>query len=206
MNSDAWLEKLLLAQRAVLRGHGLQAGGQAVVQHVLRFAKQRFESCAGPQRQFCCMYVAIAMVLAYVASDLRIEAPIRNRAAARLEQMPGYMLPQGIAASFSAESLEFVRLFDVADHDPALTWTQCQDGSGGLRATQSTDSGPQDVTIASRSGPYALVLKGLSQSEEPDTFFHSEPPSCPGFREDGRQRFLHGATQGDERSHNGEGA
>ena len=124
MNSDAWLEKLLLAQRVLLQWGGAQGGGLSIAQHVLRFAKQRFESCASPQRQFCCMYVAIALVLAFVASDPRSESSTRRRAEQRLRQMPGFMMPQGVAASWSAEALEFIRLFDVADHDPALTWRQ----------------------------------------------------------------------------------
>ena len=123
MNSDAWLEKLLLCQRKVIESSGSQ-GGVTAAQHVLRFAKQRFESCASPQRQFCCMLVAIAMVLAYQACDLRNDAEVRKRAERRLEEMPSYVLPQGLAASYSAEMLDFVRLFDVECHDPALSWGQ----------------------------------------------------------------------------------
>ena len=124
MNSDAWLEKLLLCQRVVVKSSGSQGGGLQAVQHVLRFAKQRFESCATPQRQFCCLLVAMGMVLAFVACDPRADAETRARAARRLEEMPAYVLPQGLAASYSAEMLEFVRLFDRQDHDPALTWEQ----------------------------------------------------------------------------------
>ena len=122
MNSDAWLEKLLIAQRVVLGCQGVQGGGMTAAAHVLRFAKQRFDSCASPQRQFCCMFVAIGMVLAFQASDPRLDPETRKRAALRVEEMPGYLLPQGLSATYSEEVLEFVRLFDVADHDPALTW------------------------------------------------------------------------------------
>ena len=132
MNSDAWLEKLLLAQRVLLQWQGSQGGALSIAQHVRRFAKQRFESCASPQRQFCCMYVAIALVLAFVASEPRSDSSIRKRAEQRLRQMPSFMLPQGLAASWSAEALEFVRLFDVADHDPALTWGQWQSFQGRM--------------------------------------------------------------------------
>ena len=124
MNSDAWTEKLLLCQRQVVNWSGCQGGGLEAVQHVFRFAKQRFESCAGPQRMFCCLLLAIGLLLAYQASDPRLDSETRKRAERRLEQMPGYVLPQGCAACYSEEMLEFVRLFDCADHDPALTWSQ----------------------------------------------------------------------------------
>ena len=83
MNSDAWLEKLLLAQRVLLRWEGGQGGALSIAQHVLRFAKQRFESCASPQRQFCCMYVAIALLLAFVASEPRSDLSTSKRAEQR---------------------------------------------------------------------------------------------------------------------------
>ena len=50
---------------------------------VMSFAKQRFDSCGTPQRQFCCMVVAIAMMLAYVVSDSRKKAEVRARARKR---------------------------------------------------------------------------------------------------------------------------
>ena len=37
----------------------------------MSFAKQRFDSCGSPQRQLCCLYVAIGMLLAYQAADWR---------------------------------------------------------------------------------------------------------------------------------------
>ena len=124
MNSDAWLEKLLLCQREVVKVSGCLGGGLQTVQHILRFAKQRFESEATPQRQFCCLLVALGMVLAFVACDPRADPETRARATRRLEEIPGYVLPQGLSASYSAEMLEFVRLFDRQDHDPALTWEE----------------------------------------------------------------------------------
>lgn len=120
-NSEEWREKLLVCQRAVLQEHGSQGGGVAVCARVLSFAKQRFDSCASPQRQLCCMLSAVAMVLAYQASDTRNPPAVRARAQRRLLELPGHVLSCGVAASYSEECLRFVRLFDVHDHDPALT-------------------------------------------------------------------------------------
>ena len=64
------------------------------------------------------------MLLAYQASDPRVKSEVRARASRRLEQMPHYVLPAGLPATYSAEALEFVRIFDVTDHDPALSWSQ----------------------------------------------------------------------------------
>lgn len=66
------------------------------------------------------------MVLALQASDWRNSSEIRARATAALERMPEYALPTGLAATCSAETLEFIRKFDLADHDPAATWREYQ--------------------------------------------------------------------------------
>ena len=41
-----------------------------------------------------------------------------------MERLPRYALPTGLAATYSAEALEFIRHFDVSDHDPAGTWRE----------------------------------------------------------------------------------
>ena len=126
-NSDEWREKLLICQRAVLSQCGAQGGGVSVVSKVMSFAKQRFDSCATPQRQFCCMLAAIAMVLAYQASDARNTSLTRARAGRRLRELPEHVLTAGLSASYSEECIRFVRCFDVDDHDPAITTRQKQD-------------------------------------------------------------------------------
>ena len=67
------------------------------------------------------MLSAVAMVLAYQASDTRNPPAVRARAQRRLLELPGHVLCCGVAASYSEECLWFVRLLDVHDHDPALT-------------------------------------------------------------------------------------
>ena len=68
--------------------------------------------------------VAIAMLLAYQASDERGDSKPRARAARRLGEMPRHVLTAGLSASFSDVAIRFVRLFDTAEHDPALTYRQ----------------------------------------------------------------------------------
>ena len=54
--------------------------------------------------------------------DHRQTLQARQRARTRLEEMPGQMLTAGLSATFADEALRFVREFDVAEHDPALTY------------------------------------------------------------------------------------
>ena len=123
-NSEEWTAKLILCQKAVLRESGSQGGACIAVQRVINFAKQRYDSMASPQRQFCVMLIAIAMLLASVTSDWRVVAQTRERARARLLQMPDQVATIGLSASYSEEALIFVRGFDLGDHDPALTFSQ----------------------------------------------------------------------------------
>ena len=127
-NSDAWSAKLELCQKVLLEGdEDVRASGCVTLQRTMSFAKQRFDSYASPQLKFCVLFVAIAMLLAYQASDPRVKSEVRARASRRLEQMPHYVLPAGLSATYSAEALEFVRIFDVSDHDPALSWSQARE-------------------------------------------------------------------------------
>ena len=70
------------------------------------------------------MVIGIAMLLAYVASDSRKKKEVRDRARRRLLQMPGQILTAGLSATYADETIRFIRLFDVGDHDPAVTWRQ----------------------------------------------------------------------------------
>ena len=122
-NSEEWLAKLELCQRQVLGCSGVQ-GYVDTVAKTLHFAKQRFDSLATPQLTFCAIQPAIAMLLAYVASDERAVAQTRARARRRLHELPNHVLTAGLSASYASEAISFVRKFDSADHDPALTYSQ----------------------------------------------------------------------------------
>ena len=123
-HSEEWLSKLILCEKQVLKSSGVLGGNVTRIMKTVNFAKQRFDSMATPQLQFCTMLVPIAMLLAFQASDHRVSAEVRKRARRRLEQMPGQVPIVGAAASFSGEAMRFVRRFDVADHDPALTYRE----------------------------------------------------------------------------------
>ena len=119
-NSDAWKSKLMLAQKYVLRLRGTQGAGLKVALRTLSFAKQRFDSAASPARKYCCLIVAIAILLAVLAGDTRMKVDIRARANKLLSQMtPKHIVTAGLFADYCAETLRFTRLFDVNDHDIA---------------------------------------------------------------------------------------
>lgn len=120
-NSDGWTEKLYLCQKSVLGSQGVSAGGLAKALGAVSFATQRFESCATPQHQVCCLFLPVALLLAFQAGDWRTAVDVRGRAQHALERLPRYALPTGLASTSSAEALEFIRHFDVSDHDPAST-------------------------------------------------------------------------------------
>ena len=105
-NSEEWTEMLLLCQRRVLGSVGVQGGDLRKAIRVMSFAKQRFDSCRTPQQQYCCMVIAIAMLLAYVASDSRKKKEVRDRARRRLLQMPGQILTAGLSATYAEETID----------------------------------------------------------------------------------------------------
>ena len=125
--SDVWRLKLQTCQRRVLETEGGQGGGLAHVMRHFSYAKQRFDSFAAPLRKYCCMVNAIALLLATVASDKRQQAATRARAATSLEAMTfEKLLAAGVSADYAEECADFIRQFDVDDHDPALTGAQAR--------------------------------------------------------------------------------
>ena len=132
-NSEEWTEKLLLCQRAVLGSRGEQGAGLKVVAKCLQFAKQRFDSVSTPMAQFCCLLVAIAMLLAATVSDHRAQAQVRERARRRLQELPSHILTAGLCSSYAEEGIRFVRVFDKSHHDPARTWKQLMEFTSRMR-------------------------------------------------------------------------
>lgn len=72
-----------------------------------------------------------------------------------MEEMPGQMLTAGLSATFADEALRFVREFDVAEHDPALTY-RCKNtflhrarvlfSEGRIWESRNTDISEADAT------------------------------------------------------------
>ena len=124
-NSHAWRSKLLLAQRHILKHNGRQGGGLAVALRHLSFAKQRFDSAAAPARKYCCLLSAIALLPIAIAADARLDGAVQRRAQRLLDLMtPRHIVTAGLFADYTAETLRFVRRFDVDDHDLAGTLNQ----------------------------------------------------------------------------------
>jgi hypothetical protein len=157
-NSEEWTEKLLMCQRAVLGSRGEMGAGLKVAQRCVHFAKQRFDSISSPMQQYCCMLPAIAMLLAYVASDHRRKPSVRDRARRRLEEMPRLVPTAGLIASYAEEAIRFVRRFDKGHHDPALIWRHVGEFTKRMRLLF------QDGHIWSASGSADAAEKTLLET------------------------------------------
>ena len=106
--SDKLRAKLEACQRRVLRVKGAQGGNLDRVLRHFSWAKQRFESFAGPQRKVCCLIVAICILLASIAGDVREKSAKRERADALLEGMtPEFLVTAGLTADYTAECMDF---------------------------------------------------------------------------------------------------
>jgi len=125
MYSDALKARLQACQRRVLGVDAEQGGGLTLVLQHFRYARPRFESFVGPRRKYICLLQAICMLLCSVAGDPRATKGRRDRAEAALEAMTaGDVIAHGLAGDYGEVCLQFLRLFDVSWHDPALTLGQ----------------------------------------------------------------------------------
>ena len=125
MHSTMWQDQLEACQKQ------LQHAGAPTpcVKHALRhlaFVQPRFESFVTPRRRYVCLLRAIAMVLAVKAGDERLDSAVQRRANAALQAMGKSedCFIAGLAGDYGEACLEFLRYFDVHDHDPARTAAQ----------------------------------------------------------------------------------
>ena len=83
----------------------------------------QFERFVTPRRRYVCLLRAIATALAIKAGDDRLDAGVQRRADAALKIMAqsADCFVAGLAGDYGEVCLEFLRLFDVQDHDPAHT-------------------------------------------------------------------------------------
>ena len=123
-NSKKW-ENLFVA---IQEEHHVQAvvalPGQpqplAGIVRKLAFAKQRFDSTAGPVGKIALMLLPVATLLAYIASDRRHETKQRDRAGALLRKLDSkFCIATGVSADWGIICNWFLRLFDEANHDIA---------------------------------------------------------------------------------------
>ena len=69
------------------------------------------------------------------AGDAREKADVRNRCEAALQAMTGKdCFVAGLAGDYGEMCAQFLRLFDVHDHDPARTSTQLRDFDQAMRS------------------------------------------------------------------------
>lgn len=124
-NSFQWRLKLQAAQQRVIDTDGSQGGGLTRIMRHFSYAEQRFDSFASPMRKYVCMVNAVALLLAAVATDGRLDRPTRLRATQSLEAMTEEsLMSAGVTADYAEECTDFIRKFDVTDHDPAITARQ----------------------------------------------------------------------------------
>ena len=123
MHSDKWRDLLTNVQKdtsvtaVAVPGVGDQQP-LALVFKCLAFAKQRFDSSAGPVAKMALMLVPIAVLLAYIDSDMRHAKDKRDRALALLKRLNAkFCLSLGLSADWGITTQAFLRLFDQADHD-----------------------------------------------------------------------------------------
>ena len=133
-NSAKWTEMLQAIQRNLLEMDGGASAMDKVLRH-FAFAKQRFDSGADPAAKVCLLLLPVVALLGYVASDVRNAKPQRERAVQCLRLFtPRFCTSLGLTADYSLVALEFIRLFDLADHDVAKSVSEFEAfESRGLR-------------------------------------------------------------------------
>ena len=125
MNSPKWanlLDTIRDSTARVLSRPGMSDYPRllAGVSANVAFAKQRFDSTAGPVAKVALMLLPIATLLAHVASDLRHDLPQRDRASDLLKKLDSrFCTALGVSADWGIICSWFLRRFDVAFHDIA---------------------------------------------------------------------------------------
>ena len=123
MNSHIWQDQLQACQADILEKGGSLGGGVKSVLRNMAFVQPRFENEATPRRRYVCLLRATAQVLMVKACDLRLPAAVRKGAKEALTAMEkrSDAVMAGLAGDYGEACVEFLRVFDVDDHDVART-------------------------------------------------------------------------------------
>ena len=124
MNSKKWHDLLVAVQESNIQAvaSGRVPEPMAGVLRNVAFAKQRFDSTAGPVGKLALMLLPAATLLAYIASDRRCEKEQRERATTLLKKMDTkFCTATGVSADWGIICTWFLRRFDVAYHDIAMS-------------------------------------------------------------------------------------
>ncbi len=133
-HSTMWRDQLEACQRKITEEGGSLGGDLKTSLRHLAFVQPRFESFVSPRRRYACLLRAIAQVLVTKAGDPRLSSEVRKRADAALNAMSGRdCFAAGLAGDYGEVCLEFLRYFDVSDHDPARTATEVEGFVKALR-------------------------------------------------------------------------
>ena len=135
-NSPKWKELLVGIQSNVLRLPGLSpAGALPVVLKHFAFAKQRMDSRADPLAKFCLVILPTCLLLSVISCDERCQWQQRERAEEMLLAMrPKFLHAAGVSADWGLLCVQFLRLFDRADHDIANSKDELEEFSETIRA------------------------------------------------------------------------
>ena len=118
----------------------------------------------------------LALVLAVKAGDTRLDKSIRQRAEHALTSMSDAkdVFAAGLAGDYGEVCLEFLRGFDVHDHDPATTGQEVEDFTSGLRrlfvdghVVRAPDGADSASTPGSASTPAAPGSASTPAAPEP---------------------------------------
>ena len=122
MNSIKWHNLMVAIQEdscQVLAMPGVPQPMARVLRNVA-FAKQRFDSTAGPVGKIALMLLPVATLLAHIASDRRHDRDQRERALDLLRLSDTkFCKAIGVSADWGILYNWLLRLFDVANHDIA---------------------------------------------------------------------------------------
>ncbi|CAK0804948.1 unnamed protein product, partial [Prorocentrum cordatum] len=128
MNSDKWRDLFVAIQEddiAPVAQAGLGRKPLEAVVRNLSFAKQRFDSTAGPAGKIALMLLPVATSLAHVSSDRRRESEKRERALNSLRKFDTkFCMAVGVSADWGIICNCFLRLFDVANRGIASSRLQ----------------------------------------------------------------------------------
>ena len=118
-----------------LGGGGAFGGDLKKCLRDMQHVQPRFESLATPRRRYVCLLRPLALELAIKAGDARLETKIQKRAEHALKSMMEAkdVFAAGLAGDYGEVCVEFLRCFDVHDHDPATAARQVQDFTKKLR-------------------------------------------------------------------------
>ena len=129
-NSDKWNNLLVAIQEdnnvrtVAVPGMSLPGMPQplAGILKKVSFAKQRFDSTADPVAKVALMLLPVAVLLAYIASDVRNEKEQRERAEALLRKLDTkFCAAIAVSADWGMICTWFLRFFDAVNHDIAMS-------------------------------------------------------------------------------------